>query len=251
MRDHPSCLVRHALYGPIVTSSLARVAMLGIAVISLSVHPGALRAQATWQSNGSGVIYAPAGVNVGIGTATPTSPEGWGPAVILSGNVPTLYLNNTAPGGGSWNLRSGVGANGHEVLAIRDTTAFADRLWIDSTGNVGIGATNPAYRLAVDGTIGAKEVIVTNTIWADYVFQPGYRLQGLDEIERYIQENRHLPGIPTEETVKEKGVSIGEMQAKLLAKVEELTLHVIELDKQNKALKAKMARLEAAASGRQ
>lgn len=99
---------------------------------------------------------------------------------------------------------------------------------------MGIGTTNPgSYRLAVEGTIGAREVIVTNSPWADYVFRPGYRLRPLSEVNAYIQANGHLPEIPSESEVKEKGVNLGEMQAKLLAKIEELTLHMVNLDEAN------------------
>jgi len=124
-----------------------------------------------------------------------------------------------------------------------------------STGNVGVGTTNPQYLLSVKGTVGAQEFIVTNTGWSDYVFQPGYRLRPLREIGAYIRANHHLPDIPSEAEVKAKGVSVGEMQSKLLAKVEELTLHMIQadernnrLEEQNQELRDRLARLEKVAS---
>jgi hypothetical protein len=85
----------------------------------------------------------------------------------------------------------------------------------------------------VAGGIQAQEVVV-NTGWSDYVFQPDYHLRPLREVAAYIRENHHLPDIPTEAEVKENGVSLGDMQAKLLAKVEELTLHMIEADERSK-----------------
>jgi len=122
-------------------------------------------------------------------------------------------------------------------------------------GNVGIGTTNPQYLLSVKGTAGAEEFIVTNTGWSDYVFQPGYRLRPLSEVNAYIQANHHLPDIPSAAEVKEKGVGVGEMQAKLLAKVEELTLHMIQaeernnrLEQQNQELCDRLARLEKSAA---
>jgi len=72
----------------------------------------------------------------------------------------------------------------------------------------------------------------------------GYRLRPLSEVGQYIQAHRHLPDIPTEAEVKEKGVSLGDMQAKLLAKVEELTLHLIQQEKENQDLRARLAQLE-------
>jgi hypothetical protein len=111
-------------------------------------------------------------------------------------------------------------------------------------GNVGIGTTDPCdtshsapanCKLSVAGAIQAQEVVV-NTGWSDYVFQPTYHLRPLSEVAAYIQEKHHLPDIPSEAEVKEKGVSLGEMQSKLLAKVEELTLHMIEADERNERL---------------
>jgi hypothetical protein len=100
-------------------------------------------------------------------------------------------------------------------------------------GNVGIGTINPQYRLSVEGAIGAREIVVTNAPWSDYVFRPGYRLRPLSEVNAYIHAHHHLPDIPSEAEVKEKGVSVGDMQAKLLAKVEELTLHMIQAEERN------------------
>ncbi len=93
---------------------------------------------------------------------------------------------------------------------------------------------------------------MTNTGWADYVFRPGYQLRPLSEINTYIQVHHHLPDIPSEAEVKEQGVSVGEMQAKLLAKIEELTLYIIRqedrngrLEQQNRELQERIGRLEA------
>ena len=101
-----------------------------------------------------------------------------------------------------------------------------------ANGNVGIGTTNPGtYKLAVNGTIHAKEVVVDLSGWSDYVFKPDYHLASLSEVEGAIQRDGHLPGIPSAQEVADHGVSLGEMQSRLLAKVEELTLHLIAQEK--------------------
>lgn len=88
----------------------------------------------------------------------------------------------------------------------------------------------------IDATLYTREVVVTLDPFPDYVFAKNYKLKSLEEVENYIKKNKHLPGIPTAEEVKEKGVNLGEVQAKLLEKIEELTLHMISLEKKNKAL---------------
>jgi uncharacterized protein YhdP len=75
-------------------------------------------------------------------------------------------------------------------------------------------------------------------IGADYVFQPDYRLSPLTEVATYIEQNHHLPGIPSAKEVQTQGVNLGAMQTKLLAKIEELTLHMIQADERNNRLEA-------------
>ncbi len=108
---------------------------------------------------------------------------------------------------------------------------------IKSNGDVGIGTDLSQninnYKLAVNGTIGAKEVKVeiTSTTWSDFVFNDEYKLKSLKEVEDYINEKNHLPDIPTTKEVEDNGVNLGEMNSKLLQKIEELTLYMIEQNK--------------------
>jgi len=103
-------------------------------------------------------------------------------------------------------------------------------------GYFGIGTDSPQSLLSVNGTITSKEVKVTMEGWSDFVFQPTYQLKPLEEVETYIKENQHLPDVPSEATVKEEGIALGEMDATLLQKIEELTLYVIDLNKKYKNL---------------
>lgn len=104
-------------------------------------------------------------------------------------------------------------------------------------GSVGIGTTNfGTHMLAVEGSIGARKLKVLQNGWADFVFQQNYQLPTLQEIENYINTNKHLPGIPTTEDVEKEGVDVGEMDKLLLQKVEELTLYLIEQNKRNTEL---------------
>ncbi|MBC7936608.1 MAG: hypothetical protein H7Y86_14755 [Rhizobacter sp.] len=109
---------------------------------------------------------------------------------------------------------------------------------IANNGNVGIGTSNPTYKLSVNGNIRSKEVVVESG-WADYVFEEGYTLTSLKETEKFILENKHLPGIPSAKEIRENGLALGKLQTKMMAKIEELTLHVIELEKKIQAMQNK------------
>jgi hypothetical protein len=110
---------------------------------------------------------------------------------------------------------------------------------IASKGSVGIGSVNTgSFKPAVDAMVGAREVKVTlNNPWQNYVFDNKYELMLLYKIENFIHLNKHLPGIPSAKEINEnKGYELGEMQILLLEKIEELYLHVIRLEKENKEL---------------
>ncbi|MDX2188018.1 MAG: hypothetical protein SFV32_13875 [Opitutaceae bacterium] len=141
-------------------------------------------------------------------------------------------------------MQTVVTGNNQYRLAFK--TGNTERFAINQAGYVGIGTSNPTELLSVKGKIRAQEVIVETTGWADYVLSRDYQLTPLSEVEAHIDANGTLPGIPSAKKVDQEGISVGEMQAKLLEKVEEITLHLIVLSKENAQLKAKVEQLEAA-----
>ena len=125
------------------------------------------------------------------------------------------------------------------------TNANNEQMRITQSGNVGIGTTNPDQKLTVKGKIHAEEVIIDlNVPVADYVFAENYPLMPLHKVEQFVKINNHLPEIPSATEVKEKGLSLGEMQNKLLQKIEELTLYVIEQQKINEKQGVRIEELE-------
>ena len=114
------------------------------------------------------------------------------------------------------------------------------RMFIDKSGNVGIGTETPDARLAVNGLIHAKEVLVDLVGWPDYVFEKNYKLKTLEEVQNFIEINGHLPSVPSAVEVEECGVNLGEMNKILLEKVEELTLYMIQMDKELKSLREEL-----------
>ncbi|WP_343306065.1 hypothetical protein AAHN97_02945 [Chitinophaga niabensis] len=113
-----------------------------------------------------------------------------------------------------------------------------------NTNNIGIGTTTPGtYKLAVEGTIGARKVKVMaqEMPWADFVFDPAYALPTLEKVEVHIRSKKHLPGIPSAKEIKENGLDLGEMQQLQMQKIEELTLYLIEVNKKLAAQQAIIA----------
>lgn len=111
-------------------------------------------------------------------------------------------------------------------------------------GNMGIGTVAPQERLSVNGNIRAREVKVEVANWPDYVFKEGYGLMPLSELEIYIKTHRHLPGIPPAKEAEADGIGLAEMNRRLVEKVEELTLYLIEREKDGKRQESKLERLE-------
>ncbi len=159
----------------------------------------------------------------------------WG-GFKLRRTAPDDNLNNT------W----GIGYQGNADNALHITNGNAGIMMsFLSNGRVGIGTTAPGtYKLAVEGKLGAREVVVTTAPWADYVFASNYKLRPLSEVARFIQENKHLPEVPTAAEVAQNGNSLAETDAILLRKIEELTLYLIELKKENEVLKQEVNALK-------
>jgi hypothetical protein len=121
------------------------------------------------------------------------------------------------------------------------------KMHINRSGQVGIGTTTvpDGYTLAVDGKVIMEEAKVSlSSSWSDFVFESDYILPTLQEVENYIDQNGHLPDIPSAAEVEENGISLGEMDAKLLQKIEELTLYAVAQQKEIQKLKERKSILE-------
>ena len=105
-------------------------------------------------------------------------------------------------------------------------------------GNVGIGRYPTLYKLEVQGTMKANEVIVEST-WADFVFDEKYKLPKLNDVERFIKANKHLPDVPSADEIQKNGAKLAELTTKMMQKIEELTLYIIQQEKEIEILKAK------------
>jgi len=145
-------------------------------------------------------------------------------------------------------IYGGASTMGKIVFTHYNGATWTDRMILTNDGRLGIdiGASDPCAdcKLDVNGKIRAEEILVETGAWPDYVFKDGYDLQTLSEVEEFIKLNGHLPGMPKAENIETKGVGLGELSKLMLEKVEELTLHMIELEKKNKDLENQLTQLK-------
>jgi hypothetical protein len=191
--------------------------------------------------------------NVGVGTTTPQERfHVSGGNLIVDNTKPYIYtgvgttdLNRyiciaNSPG---TTLTSGIKAGG---VLVSDSHDYANPSKNDLIvkGVVAIGTPITSYTnnysLAVNGKIGAKDIQIESKSWPDYVFASDYKLPSLSEVEQYILKNRHLQDMPSAEEVSKNGYSVSEVETAMLKKIEELTLYIIELQKQVDSLNAKL-----------
>jgi hypothetical protein len=193
--------------------------------------PGVLSNALTMLKNG----------NTGFGISNPVDRVSIGGTLRMNNN--NIYLSGDANHGlGYYAVYTGTGnyasytvdgpvLYGYKGGALGTNQAGNKNIalsWL-ANGNVGIGTSNPgSYRLAIEGKAGAREFVVTNASWADFVFESDFNLKPLNEIKKYIEANKHLPEIPTAVEIEKNGLNVGEIQAKQMQKIEELTLYIIQ-----------------------
>ena len=215
--------------------------------------------------------------NVGIGTNNPAT--GGLVVNKLVGNTSAVFGSattgvsiqasypgigfNTYYNGGSFNIAAGgagyigvdptssriILSNSGGGAAANAASGLQDKMWIDYDGTVSMGSANlnaenstlgTGYKLKVFGKIISEEVRVQlKAAWPDYVFDKNYKKLSLEELEKYVDENKHLPNIPSAKEIEKDGQHLGEIQRKMLEKIEELSLYVIELKKEIDLLKNK------------
>jgi hypothetical protein len=144
-------------------------------------------------------------------------------------------------------------ASGIVFYTSADSNGVVERMRIMPNGFIGIGDNNPQYKLSVAGEIAGTDIILSDqqNNWADHVFEKGYDLMPISKLEKFVKRNKHLPNVPSEKDIKKKAIGVAKMQGRLLEKVEELALYVIQLsnkidaiEKENLKLRKKVKKLE-------
>ncbi len=216
-------------------------------------------------ANGATLVMSVTGGSVGIGVPSPQQKLDVSGNVFLRGAGAYAYNN---PGAGELHLGYGIAAAGTSGVVTRlaiqpyghtggpwkidsrdsQSSAYMDihygtgvGVTIVHTGDVGIGTTSPDAKLSVKGRVHAEEVKVDLSVpGPDYVFAERYKLPTLAETEAYIKAHKHLPDVPSASQMEKQGIRLGEMNIMLLKKVEELTLHLIRVQKELDKIKGRV-----------
>ncbi len=193
------------------------------------------------------------GTNVGIGTSNPREKlEVNGNARIGADGVseptvdPNTALTIYQSGANKKGLKFKTWDNSLPIISIENVNFTSSPFTVYGSGKTAIGIKKPSLTgphsdamLSVDGKMVAKEIIVSTSNWADYVFAKGYHLPNLSDIENYYLANNHLPEVPSEKEVKENGINVADMNVILLKKIEELTILMVEQEKRIKQLESR------------
>lgn len=212
---------------------------------------------AIWNIDNTGINYIG---NVGIGISNPVEALQLGDRMVIHTSMPNKMIGYNCHWGNS-SLRyekllndesSALFFSESGDILLKTSPSGAANSWLDwndvmsirNDGHIAIGC-NPEnnFLLAVNGAIRCKKVKVEATSWCDFVFTDDYKLRSLNEVQNFIEANKHLPDIPSAAEIEQNGIDLAELVKLQMLKIEELTLYLIQLSKENEKLSIKVAEL--------
>ncbi|WP_025743060.1 DUF4200 domain-containing protein [Aquimarina pacifica] len=228
---------------------LANTSKTGTTTLAMRTYNGETSSWSDWRE----FLFKNQNGYVGIGTSSPNSLldiNGTGDGTELlrfSTERPWVFRQLNSGASSRLDLHSTVGSKNFLITSPNNSIAAqfmvsdnqdGSRVFlVPDGGKVGVGTTSfGSHTFVVDGTVGAREIRVESGSWSDFVFESGYALPSLRDVENHIKENGHLQDIPSAKEVVANGFFLGEMDAKLLQKIEELTLYTIQQEKKIKEL---------------
>ena len=226
-------------------------------ISSYTSGSGTIQCISSAGSSYGNLLLNPSGGNVGIGTTSPSE------NLTITGTVsPVILIKSTNETNSTGGLLIGQTSAPISYISSPERDLSIDWGWPNTlilgdteqgnyggkivipSAQVGIGTSNPQSLLAVNGTVTATEVKVTQTGWSDYVFHPGYKLKPLSQVAAYIHKNNHLPDIPSAKQIESKGLNLGDMEKKQMQKIEELTLYQINADNRAQGFRKELSDLK-------
>lgn len=241
-------------------------------IIGFSIQGTEAMRIATNRFVGVGTATPESKLHVHDGALKITGTNTGGGPMVLFGGTPAIAPN------GEWGLEYTTAPVGSGYSAgmnffrpyLASGSGFNYLLFLSNNGKIGVNTENPTAQLTVNGnmlignptintsstnyllfvekgilTEKVKVALSSTSDWADYVFAADYKLMPLANVKAFVAANKHLPGIPSaQQLVEDEGYDLGKMDAKLLEKIEELTLHMIRLAEENETLKARVQQLE-------
>ena len=221
-----------ALYAQNTSANTSNYAMVAKSTGAGTTNFG-LWAKASGATNNYALIVPSDGGNSGFGTESPNV------RLHVNGLLGADAFRVQVSGSTKFLVQSNGGASVGSL-----TTAPTNGLYVSGDVRIGSATAATGYKVSVDGKVMCEELKVQLSPWPDYVFGETYSLRSLEEVESFIKLNKHLPNVPPATQIESEGLNVGEMQGRMMEKIEELTLYVIELNKINRELQSRIETLE-------
>jgi hypothetical protein len=245
-------------------------AVIAVILLSTMMYQTVYAWTGQWSNSGSTIFYNEGVVELSSSSTQYDALRVYGSTATPTGDRMGKILVGDGPG--SWWIQGNYHINGMGYNNIASNAYYNNgwkrrtpgrESWViqtyvtdnNTTGTFTIQHSTPEdqtnisnmaklFEISANGTTFVKGLVVSQGGWPDYVFEDGYALKSIKEVEKYIEENKRLPGVPSEAEITKNGLNVGDMQKIQMEKIEELTLYLIKQEKTIKDLEQRLERLE-------